>query len=324
MSQFVVGLFVVVRGVRRGRGYNRPLEEGNSVSQMSGIAYKLLFYLAAKMFTTNRGIRLLASSQVRGTIPSRMKGAIAVVIRSRVKPMTKTGIIIGKAAGKGVSSVSKGIILRGIPGGSALIVSFVNCAARRIGIDGRTAVRIGLIRSTGTLRRIIIVNCNSLSGGRIADTVASLGTSSLVINIDKTSVSTSLRNGVNNLIVGGLKDTGSNAAFRLHNVASVGSKGTPLVIVSNFPNNSVHSLARSSVGSVSILGSTSTNTVCKAHTTTNIVLVAAGDNSSAGKGIELACDGRFAGGRGCGTPRVLSNHRCTRRGVNASCNSSAG
>lgn len=84
------------------------------------------------------------------------------------RPIVNTGILMGKAAGKIVASISKGFGIS-TSGGNMLMVDFINCIARRMPITrGRVMVILG--RSARLLSRIIMLKCNTGAHGRSLST----------------------------------------------------------------------------------------------------------------------------------------------------------
>lgn len=192
------------------------------------------------------------------------------------RPIVKTDIIMGNGgAVKAVASFSKGFVLS-IPTGDILIVSCVNCIARRIPATKGGSLRVILGRSAGALSRIIIVNCNARHGNSIADSMTDIGTSGFM---GKTigSIKRLVRKGMTNLTVAGPGNSpAKDARVHLHNAGAVNKTGaTPLMLVSKVPKR-LNAITPRSIRDISILGSNSTTTVCNAHNAGNIVLVAAG------------------------------------------------
>lgn len=99
---------------------------------------------------------------------------------------------------------------------------------------------------------------------------------------------------------------GNGGRFGVHNAKAVNgnSSMSPLILVSKV-RKSVGTVGPRSVRGVSILGSTTTSSVCNSHTPKNIVLVAAGGNGS--KGPSVGCGGGFQFGSPLGVPRVTSS-----------------
>lgn len=206
-----------------------------------------------------------------------------VMISGLNRPMPKTGIIRGKAAGNVVASVSNTFSLAITPS-TILRVSCVNCIARSISIGKGSALGVALHRSSRTLRRIIIANFNLSRGGTaLANTIATINSRSVDHSITS-ATSNTLINGVTNLGAHRASNHPKTAAdVRVHGVNS------PLCIVSNIRSstNRFGGVSFGSVRDVSMLGSTST-TVCNIHTTGNIIIIGAGGNGQgAGGAISL-------------------------------------
>lgn len=221
------------------------------------------------------------------------------------RPVVKTGIIIGKAAGKMVASFSNGCALS-TPINSVLIVSCVNCRSVRIGTITNIR-RVQLNRSARTLRRMIMIKCNMRGGTAIAKSMSAMGNDSLGA-ANAAGVAGAFTNGLPNIITAGHSNrpNGSCSSVLVHNGNSLGS-GSPLVIVSKITgHNNLRQLGPDSVRSIGILGSTST-TVCNTRTTGNMVLIAAGQNASSGPAV--ACGNSFALSNGAHAPSLVGTCR---------------
>lgn len=240
------------------------------------------------------------------------------------RPMVNTGIIIGSGSSvNAVASLGKGFILD-IPRGSALMVSFVNCGPIRVGTTPDIAM--ALRRSTIVLRRTIIVNCNAIGGGSMANSIVTVSTSGVMGNVTA-STSSLLINGTTNIdIVASNKTPKTKTAVHIHKNSSVSTDGSPLVIVSKIPisgarvgnvNGPLSAIRPGSVRAFAVLGSTSTATVCNSHTSGNIVVVAAGGKRS--KHIGMSCDNAFSVDAGSGAISIVgtrSFHGFMVRGFN--------
>lgn len=235
-------------------------------------------------------------------------GDIAKAVVSRAnRPVVKMSILIRKAAAKAIASLSKGFMLR-IPTGTALIVSCVKCGARGVGMNDRRTFTVGVRDSGRILSRMIMIKCNIMGGHSLAKSISSMGTKSVRGATSDGTVRT-VRTGIPNLSV--RRDdnrTNSNVGVGLHNGHSVGTSGSPLVLISNIRCNSAVSVGPSSVRSVRILGSTSSATVCNAGKTGNMVVVSAGENGTKGAGMGLGTC--ISIGRPAGVPGIVCNrHR---------------
>lgn len=209
--------------------------------------------------------------------------AIGNIIASTAsrRPLVKAAIRIGNANANAVANVSNSCALPGMSGGTILMFSSVNFRSRRVTMNKHAAVGIMLGRTTRLLSRIIIVNCNTIGGDSLADSVTAMGNSRVARAIANGTVST-LRNGMGNMRIADNNNPKTAPGILVHNMAAMGNAG-PLCMISNVPMNSgVGFLGDGSVTSVRMLGSTSTTTVCNAHTSGNIVLVAAGGNGANG------------------------------------------
>lgn len=163
-------------------------------------------------------------------------------------------------------------------------------------------------RSDGALGRIIIINFNARGGMGLANTISAISSGALNTHPIGSMIST-LRNTMTNVGFSAPDDNnalGSAGSFGVHNANAVNTNSSmsPLILVSNV-RNSVGTLGPRSVRGVSMLGSTSTSSVCNSHTTNNMVLVAAGDNG--GNGASVGCGGSFHFSSPLGVPRVVSS-----------------
>lgn len=228
------------------------------------------------------------------------------IIGSTVKPIVNTDMIRGKGtAGKAVASVSNGFSL-GIPSSTALAVDFVNCGAMRLPITKGASFAIALGRSDRVLSRIMIMNFNARGGIGLANSIK-LTATGRVRTHPMTGTARTLRNLMPNLrVAAGANRLSGGVSVGVHNGNAVNSNSDkdPLVLVSNV-RNSVGAIGPRSVRGVSMLGSTTTSSVCKSHTPFNIVLIAAGGNGSNGPAV--GCGGDFHFGDPIGLPRVVSS-----------------
>lgn len=225
----------------------------------------------------------------------RRKHAIANgVVSSAKRPLVNMSMLIGNAAINAVASFSNGCSLRIPSNGRVLIVSCVKCGARSVAMKGDGRLGVGVRTSARTLSRIIIINCNIVGGHSLANSVTSIGTTSVMGSPTSGTVRT-LRKRIPNLsVMHGSNGTASNMAVgvhKRHSLSSIGSRfnggitGTPLFVVSNVRKNSFSSVTPTSVRSVRILGSTSSATVCNSRNTGKMVVVAAGGNTRNGAGF---------------------------------------
>lgn len=249
----------------------------------------LFFIYAAALSCTRRVI-------------SNMIGSIAN------RPVVKTGMIRGKAAGNSVASVSNGFSFSVSGPIIALSISCVKCRPRSCTCGKRKDIVVVLGRSLRGLSRIIIINCNITGGQSLANSITSIGKRGLrrATSFDTTRT---LRKETTNIAVLSA-DTGPNRSIRIHihNGHSLGTAGSPLCIISNVPVIiTLDRLDPSSVRSIRILGSTSTATVCKSHNTGNIVLMAAGGKGR--NGIRISCGNCMNMRRTTHGVRVFSNKR---------------
>lgn len=243
-----------------------------------------------------------------GSPTSSGAGGIANVIGSRGKrPVVNTGIIRGKAAGNAIASLGNRCDLSVSPS-TILLISCVNCSAGRVEISKGGVLGVSLTRGARGLSRVIIVNCNASEGESVMDTVSAIGKSA----VDTTSadgIRSTLRKGMTNLSVRSTQCTKSSRRVCVHKTESLGTKGGPLVVISNVPKD-LKDMGACSVRSVRILGSTTDSTVCNSVNTGNIVLMAAGE-----KGGKIGHRIGFGSCVNLGIPRVVplrSKRRCMR------------
>lgn len=233
-----------------------------------------------------------ATSSSISSIPDmrRGRGTVANVVGSMGnRPVVNTGIIRGNAAGNAIASVRKEFSL-GITPNTALMISCVKCAADRVIINGGASLTVDLGRSSRVLSRIIIINCKAVGGGSLANTITTIGNSSLTTH-GAARLSATLRNTTSNIAMAHSGDTPKTATdVRVQNIAAV-NRADPLIVMSKVPK-SVGRIGPRSMRDVSILGSTTSTSVCNSHTTTNIVMVAAGHTgrSSLSLGCGFRCN----------------------------------
>lgn len=224
------------------------------------------------------------------------------------RPVVNTAIRIGNANANAVADVSNSCSLGSITGSTMLIFSDVKCRARRVGMGKRAIVGMILGSTDRLLSRMIIVNCKTIGGDSLADSVSAMGKGRVARAMANGTVST-LRNGVGNIRMADNNNPNTRPGILVHNMAAMG-KASPLCMMSNVPMNAgVGFLGDGSVRSVRILGSTSTTTVCKAHTSGNIVLVAAGGKVTKGAGVDFGTSTNF---RALSGPGVTGTTRCGR------------
>lgn len=312
------------RGVR-GRGYGLPVKEGGSLSQISGMAYKLLFYLAAYTFTISNGIGVKDGNMSSGGMIPLINAAGAGLsnmgrrnfgmgkrISSGINPLPKIGIVIGKAVAKMVASVSNGFRVMTPCSGTALIFSCIKCRPGRISLGKRQVMGIGVIRSTGTLRRIIIMKCAARQGTAVAKSMTAVAAGSLGRD-PATGLAGTLTKHVPNLVTGRFDKNRPNiskTSLHVHKTSACKSRA-PVFVVSNIRHSSVTCLTPRRVRAFAVLGSTSTATTCKVHKTGNMIMVAAGHKrTSRGPSIDFGTS--IKAGSPTGFPRCLNSTRCTR------------
>lgn len=235
--------------------------------------YTYVFFLNKVTFPVPSGTSATARLTAR-----RGNGRVSNAVASdRNTPMVNTAILRINAAGTTVASLSNRFAL-GMHPNMGLGVSCVNFGSVLMAMNsaGRCGVRLG--RSARTVRRVMIMNCNARGGMGLANTVTAVSSSGLIGHAD-TGMAGVLTNRVPNIAIvrGDNRPNTSNNLLHIHNLKAVNGTDT-VIIVSNI-RSAVDDISPGSVRGVSVLGSTTTSTVCNIHTTGNIVLVAAGGNS---------------------------------------------
>lgn len=218
------------------------------------------------------------------------RGAIANGICSMSnRPVVKTDMIVRNAARKAVASVSNTFRLGTRPS-RALIIDFLKCGSIVLPVKGGGGFGIALRRSSGGLSRIIIIKCTARGGIGLANSITSISSGS-VRSVPMTGATALLRNHLPNLMLarGNTRTNGSGPRVEVHNVNAFNGGG-PVMLVSNIRNDlsRVSRVPSTSVSGVSMLGSTTSTTVCNMHTTGNIVLVAAGQKRTSDE-IGMSC-----------------------------------
>lgn len=234
------------------------------------------------------------------------KGAVGKRVLSRAKrSVVKISILMGNAAVKAIASFSNGCALRIPDKGGVLRVSCVNCGAGRVAVKGGDLVGVGVRPSARTLSRIIMVNCNAIGGHSLANTITSVGGRSIAITPADGIVRT-LRKGVTNVsVIGSDKRINRSISVLLHNSHSVCNDGRPLFVVSNVPKD-CDRIGPSSVRDISMLGSTSSATVCNSTKTGNMIVVAAGHKGRKGTAMGFSTCCNFDNSPGCGRNVIKS------------------
>lgn len=140
------------------------------------------------------------------------------------RPLINIGMLIGNAAANTVASVSNGFSIdKG--GKDALIFSCVNVLARRI-ICGKATLHIIVGSSSGTLRRIIIVNCRAIGGSSLAKTITIISAGRVGGDTTKALIDR-VRNLTANVGMHDDNETNRSTSVRVHNINSLDG-GSPL------------------------------------------------------------------------------------------------
>lgn len=213
------------------------------------------------------------------------------IVSDRKCRIVKDDMAVGNITNiKAIASMGNGCALGiGSTSGSMLIFSCMNVAPRRIGIGGQDMVGIALRTSTMLLRSIIMVNCTTIPHESLAKSMASIDDGRLS-GIPMDSIARTLAKHVTNIVIRRDRNApNTSVSMHIHKNVSVARDGRPLCVVSNFPDRSnVSALSPTRVRAVSILGSTSTATVCNTHNTGNMIMVAAGGNDGSNNGTAIA------------------------------------
>lgn len=214
------------------------------------------------------------------------------VISAGKRTIVKTGMGLGKDGRKAVASISKGFSLRGMSR-SVLVMSCVNFRRRRITVGKQGCMGIVLGRGSRLLSRIIMIKCNTRGGIGLAKTITDLSIGRLR---DQPVADTSrdLTNGVTNMRVtrsSNVTNT-SNTRVAVHKLNALGG-ASPLVLVSKIVSPGVSMMGPTSVRDVSILGSTTSTSVCNSRTTGNIMLIDAGGKGTR-KGSAFGMDANLS------------------------------
>lgn len=245
------------------------------------------------------------------------------------RSIVKTAVVRGGGTrGNSVDSVGKSFSLSMDPN-TIVIVSCVNCMARRLGTVTKTPLGMMLGSSSHALSRIIMINFNSRGGTGLAKTISSVGVSRVVNSHPVVATSSTLRNAIPKLLISGDKGTPNDkGSFRLHNTCSINVGGdskscntgiTPLVLVSGMRKD-LSVLGPRSVRAMAMLGSTTSTTVCNTHTTNNIILIAAGHPGRTAT-FHLGCGGGFNFTATAGLPGRTSLVSCLRTCRSKKCSS---
>lgn len=229
----------------------------------------------------------VSSTAGRMTVMRRMNHDMGnIIISSGKRPMVNTAIVIGNSAGKAVASFSKGFVLGSISDGTSLVIDCIKCMARAVDMGKGSSFGVIVGRSTGALRRIIIVKCKMIGGHSLANSSISIANTSLT-RIPIAGTTRTLTKGTTKIgVISRGKTPKTRIGVAIHKNASVARSAAPVCVVSNFRSRSnLGGVSMGSVGAVSVLGSTSAATVCKTHKSGNIILVAAGDKDDNGAAI---------------------------------------
>lgn len=233
-----------------------------------------------------------------------------IIASTTNRPLVNTGIMRGKRPdGKAVAGLSNGFALGMADGGTVVTVSVVKVGAIRIAIPGsKGALAMELRSSARALSRMIIMTCKRRGGMSIAKSVSTINGQRLGRN-PASDIAGDLAKHVPKLMAhrADKHPNRSTTTLCVHNHTAIGST-SPLVVMSNV-RHSFSRVSPSRVRDVSMLGSTSTATICNMHKTGKIVLIAAGHNGSNGTGISFS--NRFNVARVGHVAGVIGTRRCT-------------
>lgn len=226
------------------------------------------------------------------------------------RPVVKTGILIGKTTANAMAGVSNRCTL-GMSANSVLVVSCVKCVRRRVGLGKRGRLGVILRRSDRVLGRIIVIKCNARGGMGLAKTIRRIA-ARIFSGHSMPGIARTLRKSVPGLGVGlASKGPAHSTDCGMHNAASVKRKNGTLMLVSNI-RNSPSVLGPGSVTDMSMLGSTTSTSVCKTQKAFKMILVAAG--RPVGSGASVACANGFSIRHPIAIPSfIASKCRCTDR-----------
>lgn len=259
----------------------------------------------------------------------RTEGVANALASTINRPVVNTAILRGKGpSGNAVASVGNGFSLSIRPG-TIVDVSCVKCVARGVGVAGRASLGIIVVSSARTLRRMIMMNCNSRGGTGLAKTMSSIGVSRMLNSHPVLGTSSTLRKTIPKLFMSGKNGTPkADGSFRVHKTCSINIGGSsnsckgavgPLMLVSGI-RNSLSVMGPRSVRSVDMLGSTTSTTVCNTHTTNNMVIIAAGHPGNT-TGFSLGCGGGFTFKATIGLPGRTPLVSCLRTCLSYKCSS---
>lgn len=139
-------------------------------------------------------------------------------------PLVNIGIIVGNASANAAASLSNGFALAK-RGKRALIFSCVKVALRRV-ICGKGPLRIVVGSSSGTLRRIIVVNCRAIGGSSLANTMTMISAGRVGGDSTKALIDR-VRKLTANMGIHDDNETNRSTSVRVHNINSLDG-GTPL------------------------------------------------------------------------------------------------
>lgn len=188
-----------------------------------------------------------------------------------------------------------------------LMFSCVKVDARRITVKGRGIVGIALGFSARGVSRIMIMNCNRRGGTDIVNSVSAVSVTN--IGIPNSSVSDMLTKRLTKIMTVGhaKRPKGTDTtSFCVQKMSSFANNGAPLMLMSKV-RQSLSLMSMRSVTSFSVLGSTSTSTICNIQKTGNMVLVAAGGKTRNGPIVGTEMRTNFA--RPAGVPRFMGSTR---------------
>lgn len=204
------------------------------------------------------------------------------------RPLVNIAILGPRSNGNMVAGIGNSCSVRTVSK-RALGFSCMNFSSISVGMNGSGILGVAVARGSAVLGRMMMIKFNDRGGMGLAKTIK-IVKGRRVGNHPITSTTRTLRKLSPSLGVNvGANETSSNCRVSVHNTTSLG-KNAPLVLISNIRVRLGH-LGPGSVRSMSVLGSTTTTSMCNTGTSTNMMLIAAGANDSSDMGI--ACGNHF-------------------------------
>lgn len=216
-------LFMCSRG-RMSMGRHGAI--GMDRRQMTSMLSSLFHGAGMNCTVRKRGVVLVTGAARAST--TRRGHRVAKIIGSVGKrAVVKTGVVVGNANANIDAGVSKRFSVRTTTN-SRLVISFVKCLARAVGVSSRGALGVGLLRSAGALRRIIMMNCAMRAGSTMAKSMTMIGTSGLG-SMGALRMKDVLRKGMSNMCISNSSNRPNRTdGVHVHNGNALGSSISPL------------------------------------------------------------------------------------------------